>query len=381
MVCRQINWLCAALLCLCAVPALGMDSRGAQLWGQTLDLATTWRGRLAVEVALSDPLPYAVRLADDPPRLVVAFDGAVTLAPGGALADGAELTFSSQGAVLHVPLDKPRLVQQAAMIPQKDGRTKLELLLVATDAATFATQVARWPERPTPERMPYSPTKERLHVMLDPGHGGFDPGAEHGGVREADLVLIMAQMVQNDLEEAGALVSLTRTDDSFVSLPDRIARANRAGADLFVSLHADAVSVGHATGASVHSLPDDLSTASNQFLLRRLGQDALGSTASPIEDETARILMELAREDAQRAGAELADRLVAVMETAGIDLYKTPRKRSNFVVLRAADMASVLVELGFLSERKDREHLVDPVWRARMANAIAVGILDWAQAN
>lgn len=364
-----------------AGPLWAMDNRALEIAPGSLEVSRSWWRGMSVEMILSDPVPYALRLADDPPRLLIHFAGAMEAAAAADLPEGAVMVPDRNGVVLRLPLDRPRRIERAEMRAQEDGQMRLSLRLARTDAEAFATAVARdgattpVPTAPDPAR------RTRLRVMLDPGHGGYDPGAQHGGVREADLVLIMARLVQAELERAGAEVALTRDGDNFVSLSDRIARANRAKADVFVSLHADAVSVGHATGASVHSLPDAAAAAGNRFLLRRLGQEALGSTKGPIGDETARVLMELAREDAQKNGAALADRLVASMGAAGVDLYKTPRKRSNFVVLRAADMASVLIELGFLSEARDRARLNDPLWREQMAAAIAAGVLEWSRAG
>ncbi|WP_108260202.1 N-acetylmuramoyl-L-alanine amidase family protein [Mangrovicoccus ximenensis] len=217
--------------------------------------------------------------------------------------------------------------------------------------------------------------------MIDPGHGGQDPGAQYDGIREADIVLRLARQMKDELEARGFEASLTREDDSFVPLSERVAKATREGADLFVSLHADAVLVGHATGASVHSLSADSAGSGDRFLLNRLGRNALASAEGDVNDATMRVLMEMAREQSLQASDALAADLVERIGAAGIALYKTPQKHSNFVVLRAADVPSVLVELGYLSEPEDRARLVDPEWRAAMARALAEGVADWAGAQ
>lgn len=356
-----------------------MDSVGAVLVADQIRVTTDFRGRLHVTVPLSEPVPYAVGVLTAPPRLAVAFSGPVVVQDADTGPQGLEIIPVTAGSLLTLPLDRARVLDRAEVRSNADGQAVLSARFVKTTDDEFTKAAALWGTHAAqvPEVLTNGP--DRLFVMIDPGHGGFDPGAEYGGVREADLVLKMAQALAERLDRAGFAVGLTRDGDQFVSLSERVARANRAGADLFISLHADAVAAGHATGASVHSLPEDATVAGNRFLLQRLGQDALGSTEGTVSDATTRVLMDLARDEALSQGGALADSLVAGLDAGGVALYKTPRKRSNFVVLRAADMPSVLVELGFLSEPADRARLVDPLWRLRVAEALTAGIADWAQ--
>ncbi|MBE3637046.1 N-acetylmuramoyl-L-alanine amidase family protein [Mangrovicoccus algicola] len=350
-----------------------------------LDLAQSkirgdWFGAgVSLDLALSEAVPYAVGVLADPPRLVVRFQS--VLETSGQPRRGPEPVLVPNGlsTELQLPLDGPALLASASIDWQDDGSARLRLRLDGAGRDGFATAAARWkpapamtvPERPAPGY--------RLHVMLDPGHGGQDPGADYDGIREADVVLSLARELRRDLEADGFEVSLTREDDSFVPLSERVARTVAAGADLFVSLHADAVLIGHATGASVHSLSPESGGSGDRFLLNRLGGAALASTDGDVDDATMKVLMELAREQSLEAGEALAADLVQAMGDAGMPLYKTPRKLSNFVVLRAADVPSVLVELGYLSEPQDRARLVDPQFRADMAAALAEGITRWAE--
>ncbi|WP_138465486.1 N-acetylmuramoyl-L-alanine amidase [Poseidonocella sp. HB161398] len=338
-------------------------------------------GGLSVDLAMSEAVPYAVGVTSDPARLVVRFQSVVDVA--GAPRKGPQPVLVPRGLTteLQLPLEHPQILDSAVIAWPEAGGARLKLRLEKADEATFGRLAALWKEPPAPV-MPERPAAGyKLHVMLDPGHGGQDPGAQYEGIREADVVLRLARELQAALEDEGMEVSLTREDDRFVPLSERVARAVRAGADVFVSLHADAVPEGHASGASVHSLPEGASGSGDRFLLNRLGGEALASDAGSVDDATLRVLMELAREQSLEASDALAADLVGEMGSAGIALYKTPQKHSNFVVLRAADVPSVLVELGYLSEPEDRARLVDPAWRSQMAGALARGIRDWSKAK
>lgn len=371
------------LLCLLlglAGAAAALPGRGPVVDWDRSHLRDTWRGGLLLEFALSDPAPFALGMASGPDRLEVRLGHGLEGRGTPQSADRARRAGAPRldGAVLQVPLGRPMVLAEASMDRTGD-RAMLRILLVPADRDTFARAVRRWADRPPPAVAPVAtpPADGPLRVMIDPGHGGIDPGAEHGGYREADLVLAFARTLADALRARGAEPLLTREADRFVPLPERVARANRAGADVFVSLHADALRAGTATGASVHVLPEGAATAADRFLLERLGFDALAG-AVPRDDTATRALMGLSRQQTAALSQRLAETLLDAMRAEAIALYKTPLKRSNFVVLRAADMPSVLVELGFLSEAADRARLIDPAWRARMAAAVADGLTAWA---
>ncbi|MEM8553907.1 MAG: N-acetylmuramoyl-L-alanine amidase [Pseudomonadota bacterium] len=375
------------IVCLAWIGCLGLPKARAHAtdpivisWENT-EVARTWRGGLAVTVALSDPTHYGIVFADDPRRLGIRLLSDIRAEPVPQAMQNLALEPTFEGSVLWVGLDKPMVLRSVEMVEVATGAT-LRILLTPAEEAEFETEVARtgaWTERIARRAQPEIYDDGRFHVMLDPGHGGHDPGAQHGGIREADLVLRFANELRAILQNRDIRVSTTRDADRFVPLAERVAAATRAGADVFVSLHADAVEVGRATGASIHTLPRDARDAADTFLLSRLGDDALRGTTPSTDDATAATLMELARRKTEDDSDALAGYLVQSMSAADIALYKFPTKQSNFVVLRAADVPSVLVELGFLSEPEDRDRLTDPAWRARMAEAIANGLLSWVE--
>jgi N-acetylmuramoyl-L-alanine amidase len=224
----------------------------------------------------------------------------------------------------------------------------------------------------------------RLVVVLDPGHGGVDPGAVRGDHTEADLVLRFARELAELLRRTGRVeVVLTREADSFVPLPARVTIARAAQADALISIHADALAEGRARGATVYTLAETASDAASAALAEQHDRADLlqGIDLSRSDDVVAGVLMDLARvETAPRAEA-LANGLVAAMEAGGLRLHGRPRGEAAFTVLRAADIPSVLLEIGFMSEPADLENILDPDWRARMQAAIAAGILSWAEAD
>jgi N-acetylmuramoyl-L-alanine amidase len=230
--------------------------------------------------------------------------------------------------------------------------------------------------RTAPRRIGEGP----LVVVLDPGHGGIDPGAERDGLSEKELMLTFARELQDVLRRDGGFeVVLTRDDDSFVSLDRRVAKAHAAGGQVFISLHADALSEGQAHGATVHLLSESASDAATATLAERHDRDDLlaGIDLTGQDDQVAGILMDLARQETQPRAERLAQALVARIGAADLPLNSRPVRRGAFSVLKAADIPSILLEVGFLSSTRDLKNLRDPAFRARMAEAIRDGLSLW----
>ncbi len=221
-------------------------------------------------------------------------------------------------------------------------------------------------------------------VVLDPGHGGIDPGASRNGVDEAPLMLRFARELREVLLRTGRFdVVLTREADIFVPLERRQSIARAAGADVFISLHADALAEGQARGATVYTLSDTASDLASEKLAERHDRADLlaGLDLSAEDDRVAGILMDLARTETQPRSDALADYLVGALGAHVGPLYKRPRLSASFSVLKAPDIPSVLIELGFLSNPGDLENLLSEEWRARAATAIRDALLAWAVAD
>lgn len=226
-----------------------------------------------------------------------------------------------------------------------------------------------------------APTRDApIRVVLDPGHGGPDPGAEHGGISEAELVLLFAEELRDALVQDGRFaVTLTREDDVFVSLEERISTAHDARAEVFLSLHADAVDEGRARGATIYTLSKGAEGKAGRTLLDRHARDDLlaGIDLAGHDDALAGVLMSMARAELAPRTRRLADALEARIRGADIRMHRHPQQGAGFSVLKLPDVPSILLELGFLSSDTDRALLVLPVWRARMIEAIRLALLDW----
>lgn len=239
----------------------------------------------------------------------------------------------------------------------------------ATDAAATTSSA------PLPPRRPSVRT-----VVLDAGHGGVDPGATgKGGVIEKRVVLAVVRDVKRRLEKhAGYRVVLTRDRDIFLRLRERVRRGRAAEADLFISIHADSHPNPRVSGASLYTLSETASDAEAARLARAENKaDLIGG--APLDDgpkEVFNILLDLAQRETQNKSTTAADDLLFALAT-NQPLLTRPKRSAGFAVLKAPDVPSVLIELGFLSNRSDAKRLNDPEGRARIAGAIAEGVFRY----
>ncbi len=215
-------------------------------------------------------------------------------------------------------------------------------------------------------------------VVIDPGHGGIDNGTQAGGTSEKELVLGFGLALRDRLEKSGKYrVVMTRADDTFIPLTDRVKIARNQSAALFVSIHADALPrrEGDAQGATIYTLSDKASDAEAERLAEAENKaDAIGGVNLTEEPtEVADILIELAQRETRTFSNRFARILMGEMKTT-VRMHKHPLKSAGFKVLKAPDVPSVLVELGYVSNKADFEHLVSESWRNRTAGAMAQAI-------
>lgn len=357
-------------------------------------LTDTKRGA-QVDLALSQGVPYRAFTLQNPPRLVLdfqevdwsglqtdRFDRSDRLGP---VHFGAYVPGWSR---LVLGLPGPMAVTSADLqVDDVTGGARLRLLVDPVPAETFAATAgaprdARW-DLPAPADLGKHAARDAdapLVVMLDPGHGGIDPGAEQGTVIEKDLMLTFAREVREVLLRSGGFeVYLTREADHFVSLESRVAAAQRAQADVFISLHADALSEGLAHGATVHVLSDEASDIASAKLAERHDRADLlsGVDLSQTDDAVTGVLLDLARTETRPRTRDLAETLVEAMAQTGGPMNRRPLRAAGFSVLKSADIPSVLIEIGFLSSPRDYRNLTDAVWRLQMAEGIRNGLVAW----
>ena len=243
-------------------------------------------------------------------------------------------------------------------------------LLLAALAGLPAAAAAR-PRPPAPGPVP-RPAAALPLVMLDPGHGGKDPGAIGvAGTLEKHVAFAAAQELKRQLEAGGRCrVALTRSRDVFIPLPRRVAIARDHGAALFVSMHADAVADHGVRGASVYTLADTASDPQTAALaVRENSVDRLGPALHDVPPDVAHILASLVLQETRQGSARVARTLVSSLQP-DIGLLGNPARHASFAVLKAADVPSVLVEMGFMSNQLDEAALRRTEHRARVAAAL-----------
>lgn len=231
---------------------------------------------------------------------------------------------------------------------------------------------------PMPARRPSaSAAPAQRIVVLDAGHGGVDPGAIGvSGIYEKNITLAAVRDIKRELEDTGRYkVFLTRNDDRFIRLRDRVSFARAIAADLFVSIHADSVSRKEVRGASIYTLSKTASDAEAAGLAEKENKADLiaGIDLSHESEEVTSILIDLAQRETMNRSAEFAGHLVAQLHGA-TGLLANPHRFAGFAVLKAPDIPSVLIELGFLSNRADERTLRDGQNRGRVARAVARAI-------
>jgi N-acetylmuramoyl-L-alanine amidase len=379
------------LLCLTLVGPAAAQTLSA-LARLEAGVSSVTRGEAGLELrfGISQPVPWRLRFLDGPPRLVLdareidwtGFDALPLRDPVVAMRAG---SFRPGWSRLVVELAGPQRLVASEMVTGDNGAV-IRLVLAPTDAASFAAEAARadLPEWAAPDpaeiTAPQPEGAGPIVVVLDPGHGGIDPGAERNGQTEAALMLTFARELKEVLLRDGRFaVVMTRDDDVFVPLETRTSIARDAGADIFLSLHADALAEGEAQGATVYTLDESATDAASAALAERHDRDDLlaGVDLSDQDDVVAEVLMDMARTETQPRTDRLAEAIVGAIKAAEIRMHRRPKQSGGFSVLKSPDIPSVLLELGFLSSERDYTRLVDPAWRAKMAEAIRAALVTW----
>ncbi len=354
------------------------------------------RRAATVNLFLSQPVPYRVFTLDTPRRLVLDFkevdfrDADQIAFTRSAWIEGARFGGLRPGwSRMILDLSDPMQIDAAGMqVDTTDGTAQIDVVLSPTSEEEFA-RTAGLPDDPdwafetedTSLQPVPAPADDTLVVVIDPGHGGIDPGAEQGGIHEADVMLALALELASALGRIeGVQPAVTRADDTFVPLQERMTLARGSRADLFISLHADALEGLQATGASVYTLTDEASSFASTRMAERHDQNDLlaGVDLDGQGDEVALVLQDLVRVETEAASERFADQLVQAMQDTGAVLNSRPRREAALAVLNAADFPSVLLEVGFLSNPDDRARLTTPQGRAPIVAAVTLAVGRWA---
>lgn len=411
----------SALLALCFLTLAPAPARALDI--DTLRFGAH-PGKIRMVLELSQTADFRAFALNDPYRVVVDMPtftwkaGDVEKAPGTGVRGIRTGLLQPGVSRLVVELDQPAEVKSAFLLPANSSQpTRLVVDFAPVSAAAFQKSKdnvlgtlrtgetasltppasARPPvlnndgeertagpgapiPQPPPSRKsaaPSAPPAEKPLVVIDPGHGGQDPGAIGGNHKEKNVTLATAKELKAQLEATGRYrVKLTRETDKFIKLHERVNIARRAGADLFVSIHADSIDKPSVRGASVYTLSDKASDAQTAKLAARENKaDLIGGVDLSHEDkDVADILIDLTVRDTMNQSKFLANTVVTTLQRGSIKTLDRTHRFAGFAVLKAPDIPSILVEIGFMSNSAESNALATPEYRRKVAAALRNGI-------
>lgn len=345
-----------------------------------------------VVLDLSAPVKHKVFLLDDPARVVLdvshsnlrkqalgAPEGAVTATRSGKLPNnGLRLVFEVQGKVT---------IRSSTAGPSGEAGHRLILDIDGPAAVARAALPPPPLAQPVAIRPAHAPTESGRDIIIavDAGHGGVDPGASgRKGTREKDIVLAVAKLLAARInQEPGMKAVLTRDGDYFITLPERTRRARKAKADLFVSIHADAIANPNVSGSSVYVLSERgaSSEAARWLAESENAADLKGGVALNDKDPVIQgVLLDLSQSAAIASSMSAAENVLKSLHRVG-EVRKPSVQQAGFVVLKSPDIPSMLVETAFISNREEERKLNLPAHRQKLANAIFDGIELYFQGN
>jgi N-acetylmuramoyl-L-alanine amidase len=408
-----------ALLCVAALLCSAVTSAGATEGQGPAPAATNFPvasdARLAGDARqtrfvldLDKSVPFRAFTLADPYRVVVDIPQLTFQLPAGTGTAGRGLIKAFRyglvmpgGSRIVFDLTGPASISKAYVLEAANGQPpRLVLEFEETDRTSFVQSLAPEnrpelrpaiadananaaapPAEAAPAPKPPEAPDLRPVVVIDPGHGGIDNGTQAAGDSEKNekiLVLAFGLALRDRLEKSGKYrVVMTRTDDTFIPLADRVKIARNQSAALFVSIHADALPKGEgdAEGASIYTLADRASDSEAERLAEAENKaDAIGGVNLTEEPtEVADILIDLAQRETRTFSNRFARLLMGEMKGT-VRMHKHPLKSAGFRVLKAPDVPSVLVELGYVSNKGDLEHLVSESWRSRTVASMAQAV-------
>lgn len=265
-----------------------------------------------------------------------------------------------------------RLIADLSAASDKEFDAALSIQ-AQTTGSTQATPKGDRLGKPSPD--------DRFTIVIDPGHGGIDGGAEGpSGTVEKDITLMFARELRDQLSKDGRYqVFMTRDADQFLRLDDRVRIARQHDADLFLSIHADTIRLKGIRGATVYTVSDTASDSEAKALADRenLSDQLAGIVVEEEDREVTDILVDLIRRETHNFSMRFARSLVDELATT-VRMINNPHRFAGFKVLKAPDVPSVLIELGYLSNHKDEEQLRSSDWRGKVAGSISSAISEFA---
>ncbi|MBW1245164.1 N-acetylmuramoyl-L-alanine amidase [Pseudomonas tolaasii] len=381
---QLLNLLLVSPLFTLPLGAYATQIRNARLWRSD--------DKLRLVLDLSGPVQYKTFSLTSPERLIIDLSGA------GLSGDFSQLALKNSGITSirsgHFGKGDTRIVLDLAapmqlnsfLLPPQDGQGH-RLVLDLTSATRAPRQIAAEPA-PLVAPVDKAHPKRDIIVVVDPGHGGKDPGAVGSkGQREKDVVLSIAQLLAKRLKrEKGFDVKLVRNDDFFVPLRKRLDIARQHKADMFISVHADAAPRLTASGASVYALSEGGATsATARFMAQREnGADLLGATTLlNLKDKDpmlAGVILDMSMNATIASSLQLGSSVLGSLQSI-TTLHQKRVEQAGFAVLKSPDVPSILVETGFISNTRDAQRLVTARHQQAVADGLFEGLKSYFQKN
>ncbi|MEQ9178749.1 MAG: N-acetylmuramoyl-L-alanine amidase [Nitratireductor sp.] len=353
------------------------------------------RMRVVIEFDRAPPLKWFLlraphRLVIDLPETAFGFDSKA-LDPRGLVKEVRYGNLGDGRSRIILASDGPFAVEKLAIRKNEDGAGhRMMLDLVAASEREFEQAMAELAQAAgstiAQDKRDRLITAQRdadrkFTIVLDPGHGGIDGGAEGvRGTAEKDLTLSFCKELHAALEKTGRYqVFMTRTEDVFLRLDERVRIARQHEADLFISVHADSIRYPHIRCATVYTFSEQASDEiARAAVIRENLADSLAGIESPEQSQQVTdILVDLVRRETLGFSVSFARALVDRLDQT-IEMIKNPHRSGAYRVLRAPDVPSVLVELGYLSNPKDEAQLLDVDWRKRAVGSLIEAIASYA---
>lgn len=348
-------------------------------------------------IELSAPTKFRTFVLENPNRVIIDMDsfhwkvGNINR-PNGTLVK--DVRFGELGAGkgrIVIEISSPVIIRSAFPIEKGSGQPdRIVIDFAKTSPQTMKEVISQSmgnltaPESPTPVIKNQKPTEEKVRpsnirktIIIDPGHGGQDPGAIGvNGVYEKTIVLAVGLELKRQLEASGYKVEMTRATDIFIPLGQRVKFARKKKGDLFISLHADSIGRSNVTGASVYTLSDKASDKETEKLAERENKSDLiaGIDLSKQEDDVADILIDLAARDTMNQSRYLAKTVITTLDDKNIKILDDKFRSAGFAVLKAMDIPSILVEMGYLTNKAEVERLSNEGYRKKIATALKASI-------